>query len=75
MTARLPAALEPVSDAAALLSRCEREERLAEGLHIRGAGLSGTRFEGLRLHGVLLEGCRLTGCRWERADVSDVVFR
>lgn len=75
MTARLPAALEPVSDAAALLSRCEREERLAEGLHIRGADLSGTRFEGLRLHGVLLEGCRLTGCRWERADVSDVVFR
>ena len=75
MTARLPASLEPVSDAAALLSRCEREERLAEGLHIHGADLSGTRFEGLRLHGVLLEGCRLTGCRWERADVSDVVFR
>ena len=75
MTERLPASLEPAPDAVDLLARCEREERLAGGLHIRGVELSGTRYEGLRLHGVLFEGCRLTGCRWERADLCDVVFR
>lgn len=75
MTARLPAALAPAEQAAALLTHCAREEQQAAGLRICDADLSGTQLECLRLRGVLFEGCRLTGCSWARADLTDVVFR
>ena len=66
MSARLPAALASVQDAAALLTHAARDEQTVENVCIRGADLSGTRYDGLRLRGVRLENCRLTGCRWPR---------